>query len=186
MLGKCLLFFGFDIVAIKLYNYSMEHKNIGKIHGIDYHTYIQSEAWQMKRQMVAKLANYTCQRCHKVVLKGFHVHHLTYKRFGNEALSDLMFLCEDCHNKIHGIAPKRRAKQVHNGKKYKNKRPKVIKQHGKTLVGVREEMSGIVCSHCGCKEFNIYKLSTNVGIYCSVCGKYIKFLNAKEREKLGM
>lgn len=75
---------------------------------------------------------------------------------------------------------------MHNGKKYKNKRPKTIKQPDKTLVGVREEMSGIVCGHCGCKEFNIYKLSANIGAYCSACGKYIKFLNKEERKKLGV
>lgn len=69
---------------------------------------------------------------------------------------------------------------------HKNKRPKVIKQPNKTLIFERETMSGIVCGHCGCKEFNIYKLSANVGVYCSACGKYIKFLNAKEREKLGV
>lgn len=75
---------------------------------------------------------------------------------------------------------------MNNGKKYKNKRPKMIRKPDKSLVAVREEMSGIVCGHCGCKEFNIYKLVQNVGAYCSACGKYIKFLNAKERSQLGI
>lgn len=62
----------------------------------------------------------------------------------------------------------------------------MIRQSNKTLIGAKEKMSGIVCGHCGCREFNVYRLVQNVGAYCSACGKYIKFLNGKERENLGV
>lgn len=73
-----------------------------------------------------------------------------------------------------------------NNKKYRNSKQKIIRQSNKTLVREKERMSRIVCGHCGCKEFSIYKLVTNVGAYCSGCGKYIKFLNKEERNKLGV
>jgi 5-methylcytosine-specific restriction endonuclease McrA len=32
-----------------------------------------------------------------------HVHHLTYARLFNEALTDLQGLCEPCHRFVHGL-----------------------------------------------------------------------------------
>jgi len=34
--------------------------------------------------------------------KGLEVHHLSYRRLGNELLSDLIVLCVGCHKKQHG------------------------------------------------------------------------------------
>lgn len=67
----------------------------------EYIEYLQSNQWQAKRRLKAKQQNYTCQKCHKKILKGFNIHHITYKRFKKERLSDLMFLCEDCHKSFH-------------------------------------------------------------------------------------
>lgn len=137
----------------------MEHKRIGEINGIDYETYIRSEAWHMKRMMVARLANFRCHRCGKEVYRGFHIHHLSYRHFGDEPLCDLMFLCEDCHKIVHGVKskPKNRTK----------------------------ELDGVVCKQCGCKNFTVKRHKNNVGAYCCNCGKWVKFLNKNERKKLG-
>lgn len=35
--------------------------------------------------------------------KDIHVHHLTYERMGHELDSDLMVLCEVCHDKVHQL-----------------------------------------------------------------------------------
>lgn len=68
-----------------------------------YLEYLKSDKWQEVRKAKAKEQNYTCERCHKVIKKGFHIHHKTYAHLGNEPLSDLMFLCEDCHKEIHRL-----------------------------------------------------------------------------------
>ena len=74
---------------------------------------------------------------------------------------------------------------MNNESKKKRKPIKKVKPTDtRTLIGVREELDGIICVHCGCKEFNIYKHSFNIGAYCCACGKYIKFLNKYERKRL--
>lgn len=79
----------------------MIKKDIGKINGIDYNEYIRSDEWKKKRILVAQRENHRCQMCGELVVVHYHIHHKTYARFGNEDLDDLMFLCEDCHTKLH-------------------------------------------------------------------------------------
>lgn len=74
---------------------------------------------------------------------------------------------------------------MNNGSKKKRKPIKKVKPTDtRTLIGVREELDGIICAHCGCTTFDVYKHVFNIGAYCSKCGKYIKFLNPKERTRL--
>lgn len=100
----------------------MIKKNIGKINGIDYNEYIHSDEWKKKRVEVAKREHHICQMCGKTVVKSYQIHHKTYKRFGNEDLDDLMFLCEDCHAKIHRLKDNNgKTKKSHfNSKKCKS------------------------------------------------------------------
>lgn len=58
-----------------------------------------------------------------------------------------------------------------------------MKEDNRTLVGAKIRLVGKACPHCGCRDIDIYKHTFNVGAYCSYCGKYIKFLNPKEREE---
>ena len=81
------------------------------MHNREYNEYLQSPEWKEKRRLKAEEQNYTCEICHKIVRKGFHVHHKTYSRFMNESLSDLMFLCEDCHMKLHKKREERKKKK---------------------------------------------------------------------------
>lgn len=67
----------------------------------EYIEYLQSNEWKAKRIAKAKEQEFTCEKCHKKVPVGYHIHHRTYKRLKNELLSDLMFLCEDCHKTFH-------------------------------------------------------------------------------------
>lgn len=74
---------------------------------------------------------------------------------------------------------------MNNVSKKKRKPIKKVKPTDtRTLIGVREELDGIICGHCGCTTFDVYKHVFNIGAYCSKCGKYIKFLNSKERTRL--
>lgn len=66
---------------------------------IDYDEYMSSPEWQSKREQIAARCGGICEECK--ILGVFHVHHLTYKRFGNELLEDLQGLCFDCHQAKH-------------------------------------------------------------------------------------
>lgn len=67
---------------------------------IDYDTYMSSKEWyNLKgRHKAAGLASQclSCSRTDKLTL-----HHRTYKRFGNEDLTDLIPLCWECHKSVH-------------------------------------------------------------------------------------
>ena len=72
----------------------------------EYKLYMQSAPWRILSDMVKQRAGYTCEICSAVGKKigGFatlHVHHLTYERFGEEDMSDLVCLCSNCHRKVH-------------------------------------------------------------------------------------
>lgn len=61
--------------------------------------YLQSPQWLTKRQAVLHRDNYTCQMCSST--NNLNIHHVTYERLGNENLSDLVTLCNNCHSKLH-------------------------------------------------------------------------------------
>ena len=68
---------------------------------IVYEAYLKTNEWKNKRIQKAEQQNYKCEICGKIVLSGYHIHHKTYKNLMNEPLSDLQFLCEDCHKEVH-------------------------------------------------------------------------------------
>lgn len=67
----------------------------------NYNDYLKTKHWEKKRKYVARKKKHTCEKCGLVVQKGFHIHHLTYARLGNESPNDLLFLCKDCHSDLH-------------------------------------------------------------------------------------
>lgn len=87
---------------------------------VDYHAYLLSESWRLKRGIVIRLCGFQCQRCgRKHDFKNrLQVHHYTYERLGNENLEDLVALCKSCHK----IADKERI--TNPTKRYKYERPK--------------------------------------------------------------
>jgi hypothetical protein len=64
-----------------------------------YAWYISSETWRALRERCLKRDKRTCQCCGAT--EDLHVHHLTYERFTHEILSDLITVCETCHDYIH-------------------------------------------------------------------------------------
>ena len=76
----------------RLIEFSKQMKNI------DYEEYITSHEWRSKRDQRLKIDNNKCQSCGKPAQQ---VHHLSYRRFKNEEMIDLISLCMDCHDKQH-------------------------------------------------------------------------------------
>lgn len=67
----------------------------------NYDKYLLTKHWKNLRLKIAEERKHICEKCNKIIKKGYHIHHLTYERIGNEKSDDLMFLCNNCHNKIH-------------------------------------------------------------------------------------
>lgn len=63
--------------------------------------YTKSNAWRKRRAVVILLGKYRCAQCY--YRKAVQVHHLTYERWKEELLTDLIPVCRGCHCKIHGI-----------------------------------------------------------------------------------
>ena len=65
-----------------------------------YHAYLCSEEWGKLRFAVRQRSRGTCEKCQLRPM--VHVHHQTYIRKYNEQLSDLLAVCDECHNRFHG------------------------------------------------------------------------------------
>jgi hypothetical protein len=69
-----------------------------------YDAYIQSKAWQQTRQRYLDSGQpIDCRVCGKAWFSGMHFHHMTYERLGDERLSDIVPVCENCHTMIHRL-----------------------------------------------------------------------------------
>src|SRR5205807_4467434 len=67
---------------------------------VQYASYLQSDAWREKREMVFARSGGLCEGCR--LKRAVQVHHLTYEHLGNELLWELAAVCLDCHNMVHG------------------------------------------------------------------------------------
>src|SRR6478735_8882859 len=64
-----------------------------------YKRYLKSPAWARKRQQVFEFYGKRCYVC-KTRKGPIQVHHLTYRRLGNELMADVRPLCFTCHREI--------------------------------------------------------------------------------------
>jgi len=72
---------------------------LNKLKALPYIEYLQTPHWIKLRDEHLKRSKYHCQICNK---NGkLNVHHRTYERKGEELYSDLITLCENCHNLFH-------------------------------------------------------------------------------------
>jgi hypothetical protein len=62
----------------------------------EYDQYINSAQWRNISALMKKIAGNKCVHCQRSSSK-LEVHHLTYERFGHERMTDLVVLCEACH-----------------------------------------------------------------------------------------
>ena len=61
--------------------------------------YLKSPQWKARRKNALGRAGGRCEDCGTE--RNLHVHHLTYKRHGNELQRDLRVLCARCHRQRH-------------------------------------------------------------------------------------
>lgn len=61
--------------------------------------YMASPAWRAKRVPVLERSGGVCEHCRSAPAEV--VHHLTYRRLGNEPLDHLAALCSACHRACH-------------------------------------------------------------------------------------
>lgn len=64
-----------------------------------YQAYLKSPEWKDRRERVMKRCGGICEGCGDNC--AVHVHHQTYRHFGNEFLFELLGLCEECHERLH-------------------------------------------------------------------------------------
>ena len=70
------------------------------MHKSEYIEYLKSDEWREKRKILMEQCDWTCSKCGK---KATQLHHLNYNNIGNEELNtDVVPLCKDCHDEIHG------------------------------------------------------------------------------------
>jgi len=69
----------------------------------EYQTYLQSEDWQLLREQVFSRSERKCEICSDNQAE--EVHHTTYKRVGEEYISDLLAVCNLCHGLLHNKEP---------------------------------------------------------------------------------
>jgi hypothetical protein len=66
----------------------------------EYERYIHSSQWRQTADKRLELDEHICCVCGG---KATDVHHLTYDRFGNEAMDDLVSLCRKCHGQAESF-----------------------------------------------------------------------------------
>ena len=67
----------------------------------DYHRYMASREWRVKRRETFTRAGGVCERCWGAPAS--QVHHLTYERLGRERPEDLMAICREDHEYLSAV-----------------------------------------------------------------------------------
>jgi hypothetical protein len=66
---------------------------------LTYKDYLNTKHWINIKSKYKRTVKNECIMCGSN--KQLNIHHMNYKNIGNEKFSDLCFLCEECHNKLH-------------------------------------------------------------------------------------
>lgn len=66
-------------------------------HSAEYRRYLESVAWEKRRERSLMLAGHRCQDCGAT--ENLEVHHLNYDWLGEEQDEDLRVLCHRCHQR---------------------------------------------------------------------------------------
>lgn len=64
----------------------------------EYDAYRETERWKKLRRAVMLRAKGKCEICRR--REGTDLGHLTYDNFFNESMSDMLWLCRQCHTKL--------------------------------------------------------------------------------------
>jgi len=115
-----------------------------------YEEYLKTKHWTNIKKLMYKTFYYQCSACKKK--KDLAVHHLTYERVGEEKLSDLIYLCRDCHKSIHEGALENPFKYV-RVKKEKKK----VKQYKKKKSTNKPSQKGVRTYKLNKEQLEEYK-----------------------------
>ena len=102
-------------------SYQFKKNKLYKLGYKNYKDYLLSRHWIDFRSVCKQNKQYKCYMCQSKIKK-LILHHLTYERLGNENLSDVVFMCHDCHTDVHTLKnfkPKK-PKKKNNKKQKKN------------------------------------------------------------------
>lgn len=64
-----------------------------------YNGYLDSPLWRERRRLIMQRARGRCEVCGRHA--AYAIHHLTYVRAGRELPSDLVAVCDRCHDDYH-------------------------------------------------------------------------------------
>lgn len=64
-----------------------------------YKQYLLSDHWIRVKDQYSRTYKHICYLC--LSPKFLDLHHVTYERLGAELMTDLVYLCRDCHGMIH-------------------------------------------------------------------------------------
>ena len=68
----------------------------------EHRAYLKTYEWKKIKAKVTQRANGSCEGCGDYLGDSGDVHHKTYDNFKNEFLFELLYLCRDCHTRVHG------------------------------------------------------------------------------------
>ena len=75
----------------------------------DYDEYLRSPRWHTLRERCKRRDGWQCCTCENLAGLPLHAHHRSYRHRGEPGakgmraeLADLITLCEQCHERIHG------------------------------------------------------------------------------------
>jgi hypothetical protein len=68
----------------------------------EYAEYLRTPHWRRFRKTAAKKLERVCPCGARTALD---LHHMTYERIGHERLTDVAWLCRDCHDALHKEDP---------------------------------------------------------------------------------
>jgi 5-methylcytosine-specific restriction endonuclease McrA len=74
-----------------------------------YNDYLLSPEWKSKREKVLVFWGHRCALCNSPIR--VEVHHRTYDRMGQELMTDLIPLCDKCHER-HSIFMRRGVEHI--------------------------------------------------------------------------
>ena len=77
----------------------MMAEKVANLKSLPYSEYLQTDHWQSIRKQALKRARFKCALCSSDGV--LHVHHKNYDHLGEEMSSDLIVLCQPCHEKFH-------------------------------------------------------------------------------------
>lgn len=92
-----------------------------------YSRYLRTQHWRQFRNQMMKEIDYECFQCGGIDVS-LQLHHVTYKRVGNESKKDVLWLCGHCHAKL--------TKKINNIKKRRKDRNIEVNEVMNDLVNV--------------------------------------------------